>query len=261
MNELTIINEQEILGKKFMIYGTFENPLFLAKDIANWIDHNKPNEMIIKVDEDEKLKAIISHAGQNREMWFLTEDGLYEVLMQSRKPIAKEFKKQVKTILKELRKGNIEMTPTLSVKQQLQLSILNGNDIERISSLKAYESLVVEEATKPLIETIETNKPLVDFAETIANNVDSIEIGVFAKLIKDENINIGRNKLFQWLRDNKYLMKNNIPYQVYVERNYFEIIEYSVKTPYGEKLATKTLITGNGQIKILEKLRKEFVNK
>lgn len=55
------------------------------------------------VDEDEKLKAIITHSGQNREMWFLTEDGLYEVLMQSRKPIAKQFKKEVKKILKQIR--------------------------------------------------------------------------------------------------------------------------------------------------------------
>lgn len=102
--ELIIIDERELLGKQFRIYGTVENPMFLAKDVAEWIEHNKPSEMIQNVDNEEKLKAIISHSGQNREMWFLTEDGLYEVLMQSRKPIAKEFKKQVKLILKTIRK-------------------------------------------------------------------------------------------------------------------------------------------------------------
>lgn len=93
MNNLQVVEQREVLGKEFKIYGDFENPLFLAKDIASWIEHNKPFEMIAKVDEIEKLKAIVSLSGQNREAWFLTEDGLYEVLMQSRKPIAKEFKK------------------------------------------------------------------------------------------------------------------------------------------------------------------------
>lgn len=105
-NEINVIDERKVLNFDFRVYGDFDNPLFLAKDVAEWIEHNKPSEMIINVDEDEKLKAIVSHSGQNREMWFLTEDGLYEVLMQSRKPIAKEFKKEVKQILKDLRKGN-----------------------------------------------------------------------------------------------------------------------------------------------------------
>ena len=102
--ELQIINQQEVLGKNFTIYGTLEEPLFLAKDVADWIEHSKSSVMIDTVDDDEKLRETIFTSGQNREMWFLTEDGLYEVLMQSRKPIAKQFKKQVKQILKSIRK-------------------------------------------------------------------------------------------------------------------------------------------------------------
>lgn len=93
-------NEQEVLGKDFKVYGTFENPLFLAKDVAEWIEHSNPSKMLKSVDEDEKVKRIlgitngygqVGHGGvrENTEHWFLTEDGLYEVLMQSRKPIAK----------------------------------------------------------------------------------------------------------------------------------------------------------------------------
>lgn len=92
--ELTIINEQEVLGKHFTVYGTADEPLFLAKDVAEWIEHSKPSIMIDTVDEDEKLRETIFTSGQNREVWFLTENGLYEVLMQSRKPLAKEFKKK-----------------------------------------------------------------------------------------------------------------------------------------------------------------------
>ncbi len=103
MEELKVLDEREVLGKEFKMYGTKENPLFLAKDVANWIEHTHTTRMLERVDEDEKLNGIIVHAGQKREMTFLTEDGLYEVLMQSRKPIAKAFKKEVKQILKQIR--------------------------------------------------------------------------------------------------------------------------------------------------------------
>ena len=68
----------------------------MAKDVAEWIEHSHITKMISSIDDDEKLNETIVHAGQKREVLFLTEDGLYEILMQSRKPIAKEFKKEVK---------------------------------------------------------------------------------------------------------------------------------------------------------------------
>ncbi len=105
MGVLQIIEQREILGKQLTMYGDFEEPLFLAKEVAEWIENKQPTQMVELVDEDEKLKCIINTSGQNREMWFLTENGLYEVLMQSRKPIAKQFKKEVKTLLKNIRKG------------------------------------------------------------------------------------------------------------------------------------------------------------
>lgn len=103
MMELQVIDRSEILGQEITTYGDIENPLFLAKDVANWIEHSHTTRMLETVDEDEKLNGVIFHAGQNREMTFLTEDGLYEVLMQSRKPIAKQFKKKVKKLIKDLR--------------------------------------------------------------------------------------------------------------------------------------------------------------
>lgn len=112
MNTLAIINQQEVLGKDFKVYGTPEEPLFLAKDVAEWIDHTNPTEMIRYIDDDEKLNSTIFSAGQNREMSFLTEDGLYEVLMQSRKPIAKQFKSRVKKILKTIRLTGGYAVPT-----------------------------------------------------------------------------------------------------------------------------------------------------
>ena len=107
MNELQIIDEREVLGKQLRIYGDFENPLFLAKDVAEWIDYDKEKvgQMLNTVDIDEKITSPIYYSGQVRNMWFVTEDGLYEVLMQSRKSIAKQWKKKVKAILKNIRKN------------------------------------------------------------------------------------------------------------------------------------------------------------
>lgn len=108
-NELVLLNEQEVLGKKFRVYGTVETPYFLARDVADWIEHKDVSTMMRTVDDEERVKVVtpqtISGGLQgNTEYWFLTEDGLYEVLMQSRKPIAKQFKTKVKEILKTLRK-------------------------------------------------------------------------------------------------------------------------------------------------------------
>ena len=106
MKELKVIDERVVFEKNFRVYGDFENPLFLAKDVAEWIDYDKEKvgQMLNTVDIDEKITSPIYYSGQVRNMWFLTEDGLYEVLMLSRKPIAKKWKKKVKEILKEIRK-------------------------------------------------------------------------------------------------------------------------------------------------------------
>lgn len=144
---LTVINEQEVLGKHFRIFGTIDNPLFLAKDVAEWIEHSNQRMMLQSIDDDEKVKVNNVYS-ENRTggngTWFLTEDGLYEVLMQSRKPIAKSFKKKVKEILKSIRKNGAyirnqeNMTPAEIVARGLiaaqkiieerekEIAILNG---------------------------------------------------------------------------------------------------------------------------------------
>lgn len=110
--ELQLVGATEILGKEIKFYGTWENPYFLGKDAAEWIDYSKnPNgsyqtsKMVKTIDEDEKLVVtiLLPDDKQSREHTFLTEDGLYEVLMQSRKPIAKQLKKKIKTHLKQMR--------------------------------------------------------------------------------------------------------------------------------------------------------------
>lgn len=101
MNEVKIINKSNLLGKEIDVWGSVERPLFRANDLMNWLGIKNVTTLIERVDKEEVLKLNLS--SRSGETWFLTEDGLYEVLMSSRKPIAKQFKKGVKKILHEIR--------------------------------------------------------------------------------------------------------------------------------------------------------------
>ncbi len=129
--KLEIIEQREILGKEFKIYGDFENPLFLAKDVAEWIEHSDVSTMVKSIDENEKLIQTILVSGQRREVLVITEDGLYEILMLSRKPIAKEFKKEVKKILKTIRKNGMYAIDELLDNPDLAIQALTKLKEER----------------------------------------------------------------------------------------------------------------------------------
>lgn len=101
MNEVKIINKSNLLDKEIDVWGSVERPLFRAKDVVDWLKAKNVSMVIDRVDEEERLKLNLGRKGG--DTWFLTEDGLYELLMQSRKPIAKQFKKGVKKILHEIR--------------------------------------------------------------------------------------------------------------------------------------------------------------
>lgn len=100
MEEIRIISKSTFLDKEIDVWGSVENPLFRANDVQNWLGLKNVSRAVANVDEDERLNLKLSRGGS---MWFLTEEGVYELLMQSRKPIAKQFKKGVKKILYEIR--------------------------------------------------------------------------------------------------------------------------------------------------------------
>ena len=178
-SKVELIGTVEILGKEIKFYGSWENPLFLGKDVAEWIEYSKDGKgnynvsvMLSKIDDDEKIKlnTNLNNVKVGSNTWFLTEDGLYEVLMQSRKPIAKQLKKKIKTHLKQMRQtgGTVEigreeefiytMFPNLSesVKQAMVLDLQRINreqqeEIERQRKenlkLKGQLDTLIEECT------------------------------------------------------------------------------------------------------------------
>ncbi|ADL53258.1 BRO family protein [Clostridium cellulovorans] len=148
--DLQVIDTGEILGRHFRVFGDFQNPLFLAKDIAEWIEYDLSsiNKMLNNVDVEEKVRKIVPTQGGQQEMWFLTEDGVYEVLMQSRKPIAKEFKKQIKIILKNIRlKGGYVANENKFVNNYFS-SFSPQLKSEMIKELESKNKALVAERTK-----------------------------------------------------------------------------------------------------------------
>ncbi|HBF9318765.1 TPA: phage antirepressor KilAC domain-containing protein [Clostridioides difficile] len=259
MNNLQTIKEQELLGKEFKVYGTLENPLFLARDVAEWIDYSKTSEgyyntskMLMSIDEDEKVTITNSNSGGNK--LFLTEDGLYEVLMQSRKQIAKQFKKEVKKILKEIRKtgGYIHSTNDMSDDEIMARALqVAQKKIEK-------KSREIEEKDK----VIQLQQPKVLFADSVASSDNSILVGELAKLLRQNGIDTGQNRLFDWLRNNGYLIKRkgedyNTPTQKSVDLGVIETKEGTRVHPDGHTSITKTpKITGKGQIYFINKFKK-----
>ncbi|MFQ9516729.1 MAG: phage antirepressor [Eubacterium sp.] len=246
-NELKVINEQEVLGKQFKIYGTVDEPLFMAKDVAEWIDYSQSNtsHMIATIDEDEKVRKNITTPGGAQEAWFLTEDGLYEVLMQSRKPIAKQFKKKVKEILKSIRKngGYISGQENLSDDELMAKALLVAQN-----KIAERDKMIAEKDTR-----IAQMKPKEIFADAVATSHTSILVGDLAKLIKQNGKEIGQNRLFAWMRENGYLIKKkgsnwNMPTQRSMEMELFEVKESTINNPDGSVRINKTTkVTGKGQ--------------
>lgn len=156
--EMKLIEKTNILGKSLKVYGNKENPLFLAKDIAEWIDHTDVSMMCKNLEfEIEKLVQTILVSGQNREVIFLTEYGVYEVLMTSRKKIAKEFRKGFKNFLRDWRLGKIKVTENsnnnlLQVAQNL-LNVCTEHE-NRINTLedKIENSIVLETYQRGIVQ-------------------------------------------------------------------------------------------------------------
>lgn len=185
-NSIQVLSETELLGHKFTVYGTAENPLFLAKEVAECIDYAKTSQgyydvsrMVGTVDEEEKHLRTIFVDGRNYEMWFLTEDGLYEVLFQSRKPIAKEFKKGVKEILKTIRKtGGYIATKQDDTPEEIMaraLTIAQATLAKREERLKQLEAETEQQQVTIEIQTEEIKKaaPKVSYYDNHLQSVNT----------------------------------------------------------------------------------------
>ena len=241
MNELTVIQQQEILGKFLTLYGDFENPLFLAKEVAGWIEHSNVSMMLQSIDDDEKELHQISTLNNAYSAWFLTEDGVYEVLMQSRKPIAKHFKKEVKAVLKSIRKHGAYMTT-----ETLEQVLLNPDTMIKLCmQLKEEQNKNGELQLKNAELTVNNQimKPKADYFDELVERGTLTNFRETAKLF-----DVREKEFINFLIDKKYIYRDKKGKLVpYANKNNGL---FATKETYNEKTdwsGTQTLITPKGR--------------
>lgn len=207
-NVLEVVAETEILGKKIKMYKSIEDPLFMASDVAEWIEHSNARMMLKKIEDEEKGVNNVYTLGGVQEKWFLTEDGLYEVCMQSRKPIAKAMKKEIKAYLKSIRKTGAAIQP--------------GREEEMVQ--KYFPSFSKEVQTEMVNDLIKQNKELKEFYDDLMNTEGLMSINTMAK-----ELGIGEYKLFAFLRNKKVFFYDkdmvNIPYERFRKEGKFAVKE------------------------------------
>ena len=236
-NFLTVIQEAEILGKKIQMYGSIEFPWFMATDVATWIEHTNARAMIKTVDQEEKGVKNVYTLGGIQSKWFLTEDGLYEVCMQSRKEIAKQMKAEIKRYLKSIRLTGA--------------AIPIGNEEKMVSYY--FSSLSPETQGVIVNELIAKNKELQQFYDDLMNTEGLMSVNTCAK-----ELQIGEYTLFAYLRRKKVFFydKNmvNVPYERFRKEGKFAVKETLC---HDGKFRATTYVTKKGLDYIRKLLRKD----
>lgn len=246
MSELEIFNNPEF-GQ---IRATEINgePCFVGKDIAEALGYAKPeNALAAHVDGEDKTTTLIQGTGSNYKTnaTVINESGVYALVFSSKLPKAKEFKHWVTSeVLPTIRKHGAYATPAT-----IESIIADpDNGIRLLQALKEEQ-----EKRKALEAQNEEMKPKALFAEAVTASKTSILVGELAKILKRNGIETGQKRLFQWMRDNGYLIKSgsatNMPTQKSMDKGLFEIKETTITNPDGSVRITKTpKITGRGQV-------------
>lgn len=246
MTDLQIFKNPEF-GKIRTIEKDGE-PWFVGKDVAAALGYERPTKAILDhVDDEDKDEVPIQDSiGRSQNTPIINESGLYSLVLSSKLPTAKKFKRWVTSeVIPSIRKHGAYMTP-----DKLEEVLLKPDTLIQLAqNLKAEQ-----EKRRALEVKMEEQKPKVLFAESVEVAKTSILIGELAKLLKQNGINIGQNRLFEWLRNNGYLIRRqgsdyNMPTQRAMEMGLFEIKETTITHSDGHIHVSKTpKVTGKGQV-------------
>ena len=248
------MNEIQIFTGAFGTIRTVtlnNEPYFVGKDVADILGYSNPRDALSKhVDDEDRSDVAIYDGSQNRNMTVINESGLYSLILRSQLPTAKQFKHWVTSeVLPAIRKHGMYATP-----QTLE-QMLNDPD----SMIKVLQTLKEERTARlQAEETNRLNAPKVLFADSVAQADTDILIGELAKLLKQNGVETGQNRLFAKLREDGYIMKNGTtPTQRAMEMGLFRVVERSITQPNGTTRITQTTkVTGRGQIYFVNKYAK-----
>ena len=245
MNDLKIFNNEEFGEIRTVVVN--EEPMFCLTDICKALEMSNPTMVAQRLDDDERTKLDLGRQGETN---FITESGLYAVILRSDKPNAKKFRKWVTSeVLPSIRKNG---------------GYIAGQENMTDDELMAKALMVAQNKIAERDKQIERMKPKEIFADAVSASETSILVGDLAKLISQNGYKIGQKRLFEWLRTNNFLIKcgssRNMPQQRFVEQGLFEVKESNIQNPDGSVRITRTTKgTGKGQIYFVNKFMKSEV--
>ena len=221
-------------------------PWFVLKDVCQVLgmDTTQLKKVADRLEADEKGRTQITTPGGVQETWIINESGLYNVILRSDKPEAKPFRKWVTSeVLPTIRRHGMYATPDTLEK------MLADPD----TTIKLLETIKQERAARLALEAqAEADKPKVLFADAVSASHTSILVGDLAKLLRQNGVEIGQNRLFRFLREKGYLCSQgeryNLPTQRSMDRGWFQVKETTINQPDGSIRITRTVkVTGKGQ--------------
>lgn len=244
MNNLQIFNNEEF-GQVRTI--TKENEVwFVGKDVADILKYQNGSRDINRhVDEEDRVTISLFDGTQNRNTIIINESGLYSLVLGSKLPQAKKFKRWVTS----------EVLP--SIRQTG--GYIPHNEDETEEAILAKAILIAQKTIEKKNKIIEQQKPLVDFANKVATSENSLLVREVAKIASKQGITIGERRLWNKLREWNLIFKNGTePKQYGIDRGYFEVIEGTRESSKGTFTYKTTKVTGKGQVYIIDRLSKEF---
>ena len=244
MNELKLFENEEF--GKVRVLEIENEPWFVAKDVCDILELSNPSVALKNLDEDERTKFNLGRQGNTN---LINESGLYALIVRSRKPEAKKFRKWITSeVLPSIRKHGVYMT------DNILNQVLDNPDflIGLLTNLKEEK-----EKRQKLEKEKEENKPLVDFATRILDKGENILVREVAKIASDEGYSIGERRLYNKLREWGYVCKSSTEATQYaIDKGYMVVITRVIDTPYGHKQVHTSLVTPRGQVNIVERLIK-----
>ena len=247
MNEIKIFENSE-----FGQMGVMEidgKCYFPATECAKMLGYTEPEKAVRMHCKGVSKLDSPSNGGVQKKN-FITEGDLYRLIIRSKLPSAEKFERWVfDEVLPAIRKHGGYLTP-----EKVEEALLNPDTLIRLATELKDE----REKRRALESKVAEDRPFTGFGRAIAASSDAILVREFAKLANNAGIQIDQNRLYGWLRERGYLMRDNKPYQKYVDSGWFKLKESTITTIEGNMVRTTTLITGKGQMALMQKLKEEM---
>ena len=255
-NEIKVFSNEEFGSiRRVEVDGEF---WLVGKDVAKALGYENQNRDIVRhVDEEDRRMLDGETQYQNgielgqRGGWIINESGLYSLVLSSKLPSAKKFRRWVTSeVLPSIRKHGAYMT-----QETLEAAILNPDYLLKVATALKEET----DKRKALESKVQADAPKVLFADSVAASTSTILIGELAKILRQNGVDMGEKRLFRWMRDNGYLIKRNgtdynMPTQSSMEQGLFRIKETVINHSDGHTSVSKTpKVTGKGQTFFLNK--------